>query len=110
MGPVGDISLATLCNSRARYLADEGPARLPDRDKPAATTAIRVSGYGYGFNPHPTRGPGATWCRALRPHETDMFQSSPDPRAGCDPHLVTLTVKNSTFQSSPDPRAGCDAP
>ena len=111
------------------------------------------------FNPHPTRRPDATGeginlgnmpdevsiltrpegrmrpvNRALSRLEKLAFQSSPDPKAGCDdtgqqrllvadevsiltrpegrmrPYLPATLVTLPEFQSSPDPKAGCDAP
>ena len=87
------------------------------------------------FNPHPTRRPGATVTGAGSNYINLVFQSSPDPKAGCDsprwalvayavssfnPHPTrrpgaTVTGAGSNyinlvFQSSPDPKAGCDAP
>ena len=86
-----------------------------------------------GFNPHPTRWPGAT-C-GFRPfaRAVAMFQSSPDAMAGCDDgdlaaatrpaHVSILTRRDgrvrppiassptrpcAPFQSSPDAMAGCD--
>src|SRR4051794_37397710 len=38
-----------------------------------------------------------------------MFQSSPDPKAGCDPEGTAQVPSAFRFQSSPDPKAGCDA-
>ena len=73
------------------------------------------------------------WCSSSGRHW--MFQSSPDPKAGCDTTMLTgppslpkvsiLTRPEGrmrletqsrrsrhflTFQSSPDPKAGCDLP
>ena len=36
------------------------------------------------------------------------FQSSPDPKAGCDVLEPIGNVAVPLFQSSPDPKAGCD--
>ena len=62
-----------------------------------------------GFNPHPTRRPGATLFYMQVRNLVTLFQSSPDPEAGCNIRdnngLVTLA---SMFQSSPDPEAGCN--
>ena len=37
-----------------------------------------------------------------------MFQSSPDPEAGCIAKPLYPVVPSGSFQSSPDPEAGCD--
>ena len=37
-----------------------------------------------------------------------MFQSSPDPKAGCNMKVAYVTTADMTFQSSPDPKAGCN--
>ncbi len=36
------------------------------------------------FNPHPTRRPGATTVGKTAPAVNVVFQSSPDPEAGCN--------------------------
>ena len=86
-----------------------------------------------GFNPHPTRRPGATlwlvavahpstmvsiltrpegrvrqWSRIAIERRSQVFQSSPDPKAGCDGWRRYRRGLSSGFQSSPDPKAGCD--
>ena len=38
----------------------------------------------------------------------EKFQSSPDPRAGCDTAMPPMRAVDAWFQSSPDPRVGCD--
>ena len=60
------------------------------------------------FNPHPTRRPDATRRRASHRRSRSRFQSSPDPKAGCDSWTTVTSVPATTFQSSPDPKAGCD--
>ena len=53
--------------------------------RPGATHASRVTGKGErGFNPHPTRRPGATVQPSGFCFVTIGFQSSPDPEAGCN--------------------------
>ena len=37
-----------------------------------------------------------------------MFQSSPDPKAGCNGSLQADVLTWGGFQSSPDPKAGCN--
>ena len=83
------------------------------------------------FNPHPTRRPGATFVLnggvfsisgvsiLTRPggrvllnlayivSKVGMFQSSPDPEAGCYLANSTHPIFFPMFQSSPDPEAGC---
>ena len=61
-----------------------------------------------GFNPHPTRRPGATWSSLRAAAIASSFQSSPDPKAGCDPTFKDWRSCLTWFQSSPDPKAGCD--
>ena len=87
---------------------------------------------GTGFNPHPTRRPGATsGVQKKQQRIIVLFQSSPDPKAGCNfgdrPHVcavesfnphptrrpgatrrTTGVMRQSLFQSSPDPKAGCN--
>ncbi len=86
----------------------------------------------HGFNPHPTRRPGATLTPAdllarglvsiptrpggrVRPvlgpplPLQTLFQSPPDPEAGCDGWVDTASTVAYVFQSPPDPEAGCDA-
>ena len=49
--------------------------------------------------------------RTAREHAVpkSVFQSSPDPEAGCNATDVRPSWgKCSTFQSSPDPEAGCN--
>ena len=59
------------------------------------------------FNPHPTRRPGATQAIEESFSAFTMFQSSPDPEAGC--YVLSQASRSlyTTFQSSPDPEAGC---
>jgi len=76
--------------------------------------ATRRDGYQqYGaiacFNPHPTRRPGATLTWASRCGAIRTFQPSPDPKAGCDDTNVSTILASDAFQPSPDPKAGCDA-
>ena len=47
------------------------------------------------------------WSAARNTSLEGVFQSSPDPKAGCDHRFPALTHRP-TFQSSPDPKAGCD--
>ena len=86
-----------------------------------------------GFNPHPTRRPDATRGIVTAGGATSMFQSSSDPKAGCDDalrrdhshhHSVSILIRPEGrmrharsscpsrryggFQSSSDPKAGCD--
>ena len=63
-----------------------------------------------GFNPHPTRRPDATRGAVSPVVDLTWFQSSPDPKAGCDPILNPFPSRKLRFQSSPDPKAGCDLP
>ena len=58
------------------------------------------------FNPHPTRRPGATG-NAQVDASGIVFQSSPDPKAGCYTSLPGSPSAANMFQSSPDPKAGC---
>ena len=37
-----------------------------------------------------------------------LFQSSPDPQAGCNATADVTLPATITFQSSPDPQAGCN--
>ncbi len=37
-----------------------------------------------------------------------VFQSSPDPEAGCNMANAKTAIKRLKFQSSPDPEAGCN--
>ena len=60
------------------------------------------------FNPHPTRRPGATCLRDIVTRRNIEFQSSPDPKAGCDHVGRPGAGWQAGFQSSPDPKAGCD--
>ncbi len=41
-------------------------------------------------------------------NRADMFQSSPDPEAGCNVDGEYATYIPRKFQSSPDPEAGCN--
>jgi len=84
------------------------PTRRPDATRPNGA----IFGVGWGFNPHPTRRPDATrdhwWSRVTR---RTQFQSSSDPKAGCDRlSSPALSYGGLTFQSSSDPKAGCDSP
>ena len=79
------------------------PTRRPD----ATSTHAAIPSASLRFNPHPTRRPDAT---IVQPPNVDLgvFQSSPDPKAGCDDDLGRVTMPRRKFQSSPDPKAGCD--
>ena len=61
-----------------------------------------------GFNPHPTRRPDATFSSGEDWSSSPGFQSSSDPKAGCDLVITEATAVTSMFQSSSDPKAGCD--
>jgi hypothetical protein len=55
--------------------------------RPGATRNGSAAGSlpGSGFNPHPARRPGATCrCCSFAVSESDMFQSSPGPKTGCN--------------------------
>ena len=60
------------------------------------------------FNPHPTRRSGATpilvFCTRMR----FLFQSSPDPKVGCNLQRSGHTRRISPVGSSPDPKVGCN--
>ncbi len=62
------------------------------------------------FNPHPTRRPGATGAaaRSTSSFLIKLFQSSPDPEAGCNTVSSAVSASARGFQSSPDPEAGCN--
>ena len=83
------------------------------------------------FNPHPSRGTGATFPPSrwrttrrvsilTRPegrvqrdvgtavHDEDGFQSSPVPRDGCNVGAFSARTLSAMFQSSPVPRDGCN--
>ena len=45
-----------------------------------------------GFNPHPTRRPGATSQQMGINNRSGKFQSSPDPKAGCYVNVTTTTT------------------
>ncbi len=59
------------------------------------------------FNPHPTRRPGATLKTCKKHVNLPVFQSSPDPKAGCYFQGGIASPLAWGFQSSPDPKAGC---
>ena len=59
------------------------------------------------FNPHPTRGSGATGLNTYTFNNGLWFQSSPDPRVGCYAEQAFAMCITQKFQSSPDPRVGC---
>ena len=108
------------------------PTRRPDATR---ATAVRPCLPFCSFNPHPTRRPDATRTPARHPGEI-KFQSSSDPKAGCDGRLALLAALPTRpcgrvsilirpegrmrptgsrrskplkqFQSSSDPKAGCD--
>ena len=62
---------------------------------------------GFQSSPDPKAGCDS-WL--WRDHSTvNRFQSSPDPKARCDAPKALLVIPCPfTFQSSPDPKAGCD--
>jgi hypothetical protein len=43
-----------------------------------------------------------------RHYDLIVFQSSPDPKAGCDASIQVCFGNDHRFQSPPDPKAGCD--
>ena len=102
----------------------EGRVQLSKHEYPVARSC---------FNPHPTRRPGATPTDQPISLANYLFQSSPDPKAGCNnacrssslpsssgfnPHptrrpgattdLIAEIRSAGGFQSSPDPKAGCN--
>ena len=103
--PEGRMRLSVTClAARRRYCCfNPHPTRRPDATRPILVRMVRAM----GFNPHPTRRPDAT-----RPIITRVvapgFQSSPDPKAGCDSTYTGANGAGNGFQSSPDPKAGCD--
>ncbi len=59
-----------------------------------------------GFNPHPTRRPGAT--EQVRDSKTSSIVSIlTRPEGRVLPILLRFIISNPPFQSSPDPKAGC---
>ncbi len=61
-----------------------------------------------GFNPHPTRRPGATDDeQKIFPHEIVSILTRPEGRVLLEPDKDAPYVYQ--FQSSPDPKAGCYA-
>ena len=61
------------------------------------------------FNPHPTRRPDATlvdWRRSVQKGEVSILTR---PEGRMRPRTIsTMRVHTTMFQSSPDPKAGCD--
>ena len=91
----------------------------------------RLSTLCCGFNPHPSRGTGATIREGSPPNLTNvsiltrpegrvqllwapsqqgesLFQSSPVPRDGCNAKTPFAAMSPCWFQSSPVPRDGCN--
>ncbi len=59
-----------------------------------------------GFNPHTTRRPGATQERPIIVVQYQVFQSSPDPQAGCY-HLLLEAIRHLVgFNPHPTRRPG----
>ena len=63
---------------------------------------------GTGFNPHPTRTPGAIRYQRSIPNSADQFQPSPDANAGCNHSRQMQRRGLHRFQPSPDANAGCN--
>ncbi len=62
------------------------------------------------FNPHPTQRPDATLSDSYHFDLLFRFQSSSDPKAGCNFPCRRCRATSVQFQSSSDPKAGCNAP
>ncbi len=66
-----------------------------------------VGFYGFQSSPDPKVGCNERWG-AMEPILYG-FQSSPDPKVGCNRWSRALNSEGDRFQSSPDPKVGCNA-
>ena len=77
---------------------------------PPAVPPYNGSRQALSRNPVHPLGRGDGWTGLpYRTRATGLFQSSPDPKAGCDINTSGLKFRGLVFQSSPDPKAGCDS-
>ena len=60
------------------------------------------------FNPHPTRRPGATLPESTHAWSNLCFNPHPTRRPGATINEYGLIGVEDLFQSSPDPKAGCN--
>ena len=73
---------------------------------PPAELAADVAELQPGFNPRPTRRPGATTNFRLEPRWYGSFNPRPTRRPGATPPSMSRFPACQEFQSSPDPKAG----
>ena len=78
--PEGRVQLYRLLSKHTQEGFNPHPTRRPG----ATSVAPPYMGQCRCFNPHPTRRPGATPAWDIRHTAEFVFQSSPDPKAGCN--------------------------